>query len=211
MGTLALVVDEQSLLDADLVRRQPHTGRLVHRLDHRRGERGDLRIDLLDVGRRRTEHGVAVGANRQRAHRTHVTVRRYIAPDLSVDERAYCTATRNFAVGRGAARRARSASRRRARARRSPSVSRRTLHDGATRTAGDEVPGSLARHLRARPVGRQPEQLGRSRRRRPRPRRSRASRSAATTVVVATARLEHDLAAPLRDAIPRVAPALPTA
>src|SRR5664280_1240958 len=67
-GTVALVVDEESLLHADLIGRQTHTRRLVHGLDHRSREGGDAAIDVLYRGRHLVQHRVAVDANGQSTH-----------------------------------------------------------------------------------------------------------------------------------------------
>ena len=61
--TVAHVVDEDPLLDADLRRRQAEPRRLVHGGEHVLGQPGDLAVDVGDLSGSLAEHGVADDAD----------------------------------------------------------------------------------------------------------------------------------------------------
>src|ERR1035437_10606373 len=108
VGTVALVVDEESFLNADLIGGEPDARGVVHGLDHRLREGGDLGVDVLNLGRRRGQHRVTVDSNGQRTHSIRLPPAksrptRSDVPGLSrwcLDDSTYCTATRNFCAGR---------------------------------------------------------------------------------------------------------------
>ena len=67
-GAVAGVVDENPLLDADLVGRQPHPGCGVHGLDHVVGQPGQCPVELGDVGAALLQAEVAEDPDGERRH-----------------------------------------------------------------------------------------------------------------------------------------------